>query len=284
MFKIIITGANGQLGTALSEKLKGKHEIKALSKSQLNICNQTNISDIFTDFKPDIFINCAAYTNVDLAETERKSALEVNAKSLNYICKECKKNNTRLLHFSTDYVFQGSANKPYLENDDIDPINYYGLTKLMGERIIYSKLNKYFIFRIAWLYSMNGKNFLKTVIKKLEKGISFKVVNDQFGTPTSTDFVSDVVVNFLSDNEIHAKSGIYHISPNGVCTWYEFANAIKNEMKKKNNKLPVILPTSSESYITPAKRPKYSVLNNNKIKKQLDYEIGNWQKYLKNEF
>lgn len=284
MLKVIISGANGQLGKTLSKKLMGKHKILALNKTQLDICSETKISDIFADFRPDIFVNCAAYTGVDLAETQRKIALEVNAKSLNYICKECKKNNTKLFHFSTDYVFQGNSSKPYQENDEVNPINYYGLTKSIGEEIICSKLKNYFIFRIAWLYSMDGHSFLKTMIKKLKKSETFKVVNDQFGTPTSTNFVSDVVVDFLSKNELKAKPGLYHISPNGMCSWYEFANAIKHEMKEHNNKLPIILPISSELYVTPAKRPKYSVLNNDKIKKQLNFKIEDWQIYLKNEF
>ena len=276
---IIVTGSDGQLGLAFYEKMKFLNNAHFLDKKTLDITNKKNISNIFKQYNPDIVINTAAYTNVDKAEFEREQALLINANSLNYLTELCTKSNSLLIHFSTDYVFDGQKSDPYTETDKTNPINYYGKTKLLGEEIISDSDCRYLIFRISWLYSDYGRNFFKTISKLIHEKSYVNVVDDQEGVPTTADFVASHVTDLIVDSRLseYHFNELYHLAPKGQATWFEFARSIKNY---KNTSCE-IKPTTSEEFITKARRPSNSKLSSDKYTNAFGVDIKGWEFYYK---
>ena len=226
-------------------------------------------------------------TNVPLCEILKKKAKKINSISLKYIGKIAKEKKIKVLHISSDYVFSGYKRVKYKENDKRKPSNYYGTSKMLGESYLENSMCEYFIFRSSWIYANDGKNFYNTIYKKilLEKE-NIKVVNDQFGIPTSTFFISKIICNLLELNFFDNKknNGTYHVVPNGKCSWYEYSKFIekfifKNYKKKKSK----IIPITSKLLKSSVKRPKFSVLDNTKIKKYLDQKVYDWKFYLLKE-
>lgn len=282
MKKILILGSSGQLGTDMNETLSRSFKVLALDKIACDISNIEALSNKFESFKPEIVINCSAYTNVDQAEENKKECYNINHIGVKNISRLCKKYESILFHFSTDYVFDSSFQKPLIEEDLKKPINVYGDSKLEGEIEIINTLENYFIFRVCWVYGRNGKNFPKTILKLAKAKKELKVVCDQLGSPTPTVLIVDIVQNILKKIDSNFKDfGIYHISPNGCCSWHEVACRILEYVSDKSEYvLEEVAPVSSDEFITKAKRPKYSYLDNSKLVSTFDVKVSHWTKYL----
>lgn len=260
--RILITGGGGQLGSDCSIILSHAHDVIVKDSKGLDISDRDEVDRAIQDYKPDIILNCAAYTKVDKAETEREKAWNVNVEGPRNLSRGIKRDGGRLIHISTDYVFDGKKEppEPYTEDDKPSPISYYGMTKLEGERAIMETIDNYTIIRTAWLYGINGHNFLKTMLRlsinNPEKEI--RVVNDQFGSPTWS-YTLARQISIIIDTD---KRGIYHATSEGYCTWYELAVYFLNQMGIKHN----IIPCTTEEYPTPAARPRNSILENKRLK------------------
>ncbi|RNC85706.1 MAG: dTDP-4-dehydrorhamnose reductase [Balneola sp.] len=278
--KLLITGACGQLGkewVIFCEK-KGI-DFQAYCSEELDITNISELRSIVEKDKPSAFINCAAYTNVDKAEEEKDLAFKVNAYALKEISNTCKLKNIKLVHYSTDYVFNGSHEdkestpEGYSEEHETSPKNVYGLSKQGGEEIIRKSDCEYLILRVSWLCGEYGNNFVKTMLRLGEERDTLKVVNDQFGAPT---FTKNVVTNTFSLLEQNCK-GYFHLSSSGITNWFEVANEIFRLKKMKVE----LLPVSSKEYVTKASRPFFSKLSTKKISTIPGIEIISWQQGLK---
>lgn len=255
--KIVVTGCDGQLGKEIIKELNKenktlKNEIFALNREKLDICDIDKVNNCILSINPDIVINCAAFTKVDLCEDEVELAYKVNSIGPKNLAICCEKVNAKLVHISTDYVFDGNKNI-YREDDITNPQSVYGKSKLLGEQYVQSFCSKYFIIRTAWLYG-DGNNFVKTMLNLSESNNEINVVNDQIGTPTSTKDLAEVILKL-----IHTENyGLYHGTNKGSCSWYEFAKKIF-EIKNIDIK---VNPISSNEYSSKVKRPQYSVLDN----------------------
>lgn len=253
--KILITGAYGMLGSDLREILKN-HELIATGFKELDITNEEKVIEFICENSPEIVINAAAYTAVDDCETNYDDAYAVNAIGPRNLAIACNKIDIPLIHISTDYVFDGSKNTPLLEDDELGPQSAYGKTKLEGEKFIQENTEKYFILRTAWLYGVHGGNFVQTMLNLAKEHDKITVVNDQIGSPTFSYDLAKGISNLLNSE----KYGIYHLTNEGECSWYEFAKDIF-ELSKIDLKL---IPVSTEEFQKPAPRPHYSVLSNEK--------------------
>ena len=279
---VLVTGSNGQLGQSLQFIAPNYPNINFVfcSSSELDITNLGNCDSIFSKIKPNYCINTAAYTAVDKAESEPEKAHLINVVGVKNLAEVCKKHNTVLLHVSTDFVFDGNASKPYTENDFTNPTGVYGQTKLDGEKAIQEIWSKHFIIRTSWVYSQFGNNFMKTMLRLSSERDSVSVVNDQIGTPTNAVDLAEVLVNIiLADNRqpITDNFGIYNFSNEGQCSWYDFA---KKTFEVNNINID-LKPIPTTSFPTPAKRPKYSVMDKSKIKSIFVIVIKSWEERLK---
>ena len=256
--KILITGYKGMLGHDLVEKIEeeNQHELILTDLEQLDITNLNKVRELFVKEKPETIINVAAYTDVDGCETNRELAYNVNAIGPKNLAIASNEIGAKLLHISTDYVFPGNNKKPYTEEDKTGPQSYYGETKLKAEEFIGEEMDSYFIVRTAWLYGINGNNFVKTMLNLAKNNPEITVVNDQRGSPTFTVDLSEAIVELVKTD----KYGIYHVTNDGECSWYDFA---KNIFDLANVSVEV-KPLTTEEYPTPAKRPEYSVLSHEK--------------------
>lgn len=279
---ILVTGANGQLGQSLQFIAPGYPEIDFVfcSSSDLDISNLEMCKVVFSKIKPDYCINTAAYTAVDKAESEPEQANLINVIGAANIAEVCQNYNTILLHISTDFVFDGNKNTPYREDDMPNPTGVYGQTKLDGEKAVQSILEAYYIIRTSWVYSQFGNNFMKTMLRLASERDSISVVNDQVGTPTNAvDLANALVKIILTDNlqTTVVNFGIYNYSNEGQCSWYDFAKKIF-EINHINIDLK---PIPTTSFPTPAKRPKYSVLNKKKIRETFGLKIKTWNESIR---
>lgn len=275
---ILVTGSNGQLGECFKSIVKDypQHTFFFTDKSNLDITNQDHPENFFQQNKIDWCINCAAYTAVDKAESDIENAKKINTIASENLAIITKKHNTKLIHVSTDFVFDGNHHKAYTEEDKTNPISVYGQTKLDGENAIVNTNSKHFIIRTSWLYSEFGNNFLKTMLRLAESRDEISVVSDQIGTPTYAKDLADFIIEII--NQDSNAFGIYHYSNEGTASWYDFAKAIF-EIKGVSIK---VNPIETVDYPTPAKRPHFSVLNKTKIKKVFDKPISHWKDSLKN--
>lgn len=279
--KVVITGANGQLGRALNQVFKDNKEITIINTDMgqqtaycpiiLDITNAVGVMNFIQDLKPDVIINCAAHTAVDLCETDKDRAYKVNAIGPKNLAIAADAVDAKLLHVSTDYVFDGTKEEPYLEENHTGPQSVYGSTKLEGEEFVKQLCEKYYIVRTAWLYG-EGRNFVKTMLALSEKNTEIKVVSDQYGSPTSALELARAISAIITTENY----GIYHATCEGIATWYEFATEIFRIACKDI----IVKPITTEDYPTPAKRPKYSVLENSKLK-ELGYFMKPWKEALK---
>ena len=278
---ILVTGASGQLGLTLQDVAKKYPQFvfHFLSSEDLDITDETVLDSKFARIQPNFCINTAAYTAVDNAENDTERASLINVVGARNIAVVCKKYNCQLLHISTDFVFDGSKTTPYTETDIAAPIGVYGQTKLDGEKEIALVMEKYFIVRTSWLYSVYGKNFMKTMLKLAAERDSISVVNDQIGTPTLANDLADVLLKMIVfANANQAEYGIYHYSNAGQASWYDFANAIF----RFSDCQVELKPIDSNQFVTLAKRPKYSVLCKDKIAKNFNISINPWISSLQN--
>lgn len=277
--QILVTGANGQLGQSVKEisiNYPGL-DFTFVSRDELDITNQSAIVAYFQANQFDAVINCAAYTAVDLAESDVDNARLVNATATHYLAEATAKQAIPFIHISTDYVFDGTVSTPRLETDKVNPIGVYGQTKLEGEELALAINPKTIIIRTAWVYSKYGKNFVKTMLWLFKEKEEIGVINDQIGSPTNAVDLADAIAQMLSKNEL--VYGIFNYSNEGECSWFDFASKIK-EISNSNIK---INPIPTTAYPTPAKRPAYSLLNKTKIKATYQISIPNWEESLKKE-
>ncbi|MFV0154241.1 dTDP-4-dehydrorhamnose reductase [Empedobacter falsenii] len=279
MKRILVTGANGQLGQSILEQSKNYKEIECffVTRNELDITNEELVKHYFDDKSFDFVVNCAAYTAVDKAEDEQESAYLVNAKATEFLAKITNEKKIPFIHVSTDYVFDGTASQPRIETDQTNPIGVYGQTKLEGENLALKNNPKTIILRTAWVYSRFGNNFVKTMLRLFQEKESISVVADQIGSPTNAIDLADAILEIISTDEL--TYGIFNYSNEGKCSWFEFAQKIKEFSSSTIEINPV--PTSA--YPTKAKRPAYSLLDKTKIKEVYQLTIPNWEDSLKKE-
>lgn len=269
--RILVTGSNGQLGTCIKDIDNNMFDIHYVNSTELDITNKQKVKEFFEKHKLDWCVNCAAYTAVDKAESEYDNAYKVNVSGVKNLAESCIKYNVKLVHISTDFVFDGEHNKPYKESDPTNPISVYGDTKLKGEHALSNSLKEYFILRTSWLYSEHGSNFLKTMLRLSKDKTQLGVVGDQIGTPTYAKDLAKAIFHIIS-NDI-SDYGIYHYSNNGVASWYDFAKAIF-DISNINIQLNNI---TTAQFPTPAKRPYFSVLDKTKIETTLKQKAPYWR-------
>ena len=274
---ILVTGANGQLGTCIKAIANNYPSCNVVfeDSSSLDITNRNQVVQYMSNSQFDYIINCAAYTAVDLAEDNKEKAFEINAKAVENLTIACKRFSSTLLHVSTDFVFDGKKNAPYLERDSTHPLNYYGASKLNGEQIIQQALSKYVIIRTSWLFSEFGNNFVKTMVRLGQEKKELSIVADQYGSPTYAIDLAHILLTFIASSS--TSYGLYHFSNHGATTWYNFAA----EIFKLQNQDIRLHKTTSKLFASRAIRPKYSVLKTKKVKETLNVEIKNWQSALK---
>ncbi len=276
---ILVTGANGQLGTEirhLSSKYP-KYNFLFTSKDELAIENLSALNNFFERQRINYCINCAAYTAVDKAETEKEKAFLINAEAAGFLASVCNEHHTKLIHVSTDYVYDGTSRQALKEQDAVAPLNVYGWSKLKGEQLVLQNNPSTLIIRTSWVYSIYGSNFVKTMLRLFNEKESLNVVNDQHGSPTYAADLAQIIMNLIEGTENNINyNGIVNYSNSGVTTWYDFAVAIK-EFENSSCK---IFPVPTSQYPTPAKRPPYSVLDTSKIKEMLNTDIPFWKESL----
>lgn len=281
MKKILITGANGQLGRELNRLLADRIDVELLNTEVSSIAENNIVAmditdldqsrEVIKDFIPDVIINCAAHTAVDLCENDKENAYKINAigpKNLSIIAKEL---SATLVQISTDYVFDGCSTVPYTEEFSTNPQSVYGETKLSGENFVKDICDKYFIIRTAWLYG-EGKNFVKTMLRVSETQDEVKVVSDQYGTPTSAKELAKMIVYLINTTSY----GIYHGTCEGSTNWADFAKEVYKEAKKETK----VIPITTKEYPTPAIRPAYSVLENKRLKELGGFAMKEWKEAL----
>jgi dTDP-4-dehydrorhamnose reductase len=281
--KILLTGKNGQVGFALHKKLALIGEVIATNRHELNLENSDDIRMFVEKIKPNMIINAAAYTDVDKAESEIQLAHKVNTEAPGVLAEKASQLNIPMIHFSTDYVFDGLKNEPYLETDKANPQSIYGKTKWEGEEAVRNH-KKHIILRTGWVFSSHGQNFLKTILKLIEEKTSLNIISDQIGTPTSSEAIADVtykIVKAIFKDANFKDFGTYHMTLDDETNWYCYACFITDEalrlgfqtlMTSKN-----IKPISSDAYLTLAKRPMNSRFDTTKIKNTFMLELPSWK-------
>lgn len=272
--KILLTGANGQLGRYLVHNMSPLDTILSLASQELDICDLPSVITKVQEFRPDIIINAAAYTAVDKAESEPERAAAVNTHGPENLALAAKQVGARLVHVSTDYVFDGSGQVPYQESDAVNPLGVYGQTKLAGELLVQSILPEAIILRTAWVFSEYGNNFVKTMLRLAKDRPELGVVADQVGCPTYAGDIAAAILNLVAGN---APGGIYHYCGDRSVSWAEFAQAIFAEGEQSGvlARQPKVNFITTDQYPTPAKRPAYSVLSTEKVADY--YPASDWQ-------
>lgn len=278
MAKILVTGANGQLGSEI-RKIEGQYPGLSFCFTdvvELNITSEADVAAFISDNQPDFLINCAAYTSVDKAETDKETAYLLNARAVEILAEESAKVNCKMIHISTDYVFNGNGPRPYTEDIATDPQSVYGSTKLDGELLCQKKNRESIIIRTSWLYSAFGNNFVKTMVRLGNEKSEIGVIADQIGSPTNAADLAEAILTIISSVSSGEKAfvpGIYHYSNEGVASWYDFTKAIFDI----TNLNCLVKPIASEDYPSPVKRPAYSVMNKSKIKATFGLKIPHWR-------
>lgn len=279
--KVLVTGAKGQLASDLVPLLeRGGHTVERFDSRSLDITDPDRVGYEAARLRPGCVINTAAYTLVDLAEKERERAFAVNRDGARNLARAASSIGAPLIHVSTDFVFDGGKPTPYIEDDLTGPLGVYGASKLSGEEEILKHLPEHFIIRTSWLYGMMGNNFVKTILRLARERETIRVVYDQAGTPTWTRDLAGVIVTMIDAIEAGTLDyGTYHYSNEGVASWYDFAEAVVEESRRMGASLKCreIEPILTSEYPTPAKRPAYSVLDKQKIKKTFGIRIPHWR-------
>lgn len=272
--KIVVTGAKGQLGTDLVHLLADRgYEVYGYGREELDITNFDQVKQVIAEVRPDVVIHAAAYTKVDLAESEPDKAFLINAYGTRNVAVSSEAVEAKLVYISTDYVFDGTANVPYNEFAPTNPISVYGKSKLAGEQFVRDLHSKFFIMRTSWVYGKNGNNFVNTMLKLAEERDELIVVHDQVGCPTYTVDLANCILELIQTE----KYGIYHVSNSGYCSWYEFAKAIFEEARIEVK----VNPCTTEDFPRPAPRPAYSVFEHMALKLNGFSEMREWREALK---
>ncbi|MBO2644922.1 dTDP-4-dehydrorhamnose reductase [Shewanella algae] len=284
--KVLITGCNGQVGHCLTERLAKQAEVLALDYAGLDITDRNAVLNTVAEFQPHYIINAAAHTAVDRAEQEAELSYAINRDGPSYLAQAAKEFGAVMLHISTDYVFDGSGDKPYKESDATGPQGVYGKSKLAGEQAVADSCSKHLILRTAWVFGEHGNNFVKTMLRLAQSRDALSIVGDQFGGPTYAGDIADALISMVQHLEQgkHAKWGVYHFSGMPYASWFDFARAIfqaaeQHDVHAKHPKISAI-PTSA--YPTPAKRPGNSRLDCSKIEHEFGIKPSDWNAALNN--
>ncbi|WFU05958.1 dTDP-4-dehydrorhamnose reductase (plasmid) [Rhizobium sp. CB3171] len=284
MSTILVTGANGQVGFELQRSLAPLGKIIAAKRAEMDLADEASILSVLKEYKPAIIVNPAAYTAVDRAESEREQAMAVNAVAPGVLARWAADNGAYLLHYSTDYVFDGMKPDPYVESDPVNPQSVYGESKWLGEEAVRSAGANHVILRTSWVYGHHGNNFLKTILRLAQERSALNVVADQIGAPTSAALIADVtrrIVDIVGGSNAPDLSGTYHLSAEGKTSWHGYAAHIVREASAKNFNLALTLdalkPISTAEYPTPAKRPANSRLNCAKLMQRFEVTLPVWQ-------
>ena len=284
--KLILFGSNGQLGWELKRSIATLGRLKACDRNTVDFCDLDGLRKLIRDYNPDVIVNAAAYTDVDKAESDEENAFQVNSRAVDLLAQEAKVLDAWLVHYSTDYVFDGEKMSSYSEEDGTNPLSVYGKTKLQGEEAIKKSKCKYLIFRTSWLYGAHGKNFFKTIMKLAKERDELRVVNNQIGAPTSAELVADVTslcLDKIAQNSYSSKeiSDIYHLTATGKASWYDFAKYAITEAKKSGGVFLTnpenIIAINASEYVLPAKRPENSLLDTQKLCKTFNLQLPVWQ-------
>ena len=278
--KVLVTGAEGQLGKSLQATAKDFPHFTLLfkSRSELDITDATAVEHCIQEQQIETVINCAAYTAVDLAENEKEKAHEINVVGVNNLVHALERVNGKLIHISTDYVFDGKAHSPYNETDQKNPQSVYGATKSLGEDIVFQSQLEAIVVRTSWVFSPYGNNFVKTMIRLMRERESVSVVNDQIGQPTYAPFLAEALLQLLNaQHPLSEKGKCYHYAQQGSCSWFEFAE----EIQRLSPFSCAVLPIATEDFPTQAPRPQYSVLSTAKIQTDFNLTMVSWQTALK---
>ena len=274
MNNILVTGSTGQLGSdVVKELLKRGYSTLSPNRSEFNLCSEDSIRNYILNSNCEAIVHCAAYTQVDKAEDEKDLCIKINATATKHIVKCAKILDIPMIYISTDYVFDGTKDGEYTENDETNPINIYGESKLAGEKYVQEILDKYYIVRTSWVFNINGKNFIETMLRLSKANNQLSIVNDQIGSPTYTKDLSRLLVDMLETS----KYGLYHATNEGYCSWYEFANTI---FKLANINIDIMAINSNE-YASRAKRPLNSKLSKDKLIEYGFKPLPNWEDALK---
>lgn len=304
--KILLTGRNGQVGAELTRLLPRLGEVVALGREQLDLTKRGEIRRTILEIQPKIIVNAAAYTNVDQAEREEALALAINAEAPGWMAEEAKKIGALLVHYSTDYVFDGSKSTPYREEDPPNPINAYGRTKLAGEQAIAAAGVPHLILRTEWVYATHGRNFLLTILRLATQREELRIVRDQIGSPTWSREIARATTEVLEqqlqqdglESALSQHGGTYHMTAAGMTNWYEFALAVLEEaarvpagtpwFKAATSGKPLItrrvIPVTTSEYPTPAHRPAYSVLSNSRLQEIFGIRLPDWRAQMRSAF
>jgi dTDP-4-dehydrorhamnose reductase len=303
---ILLTGRNGQVGHELEQLLPSVGETIAFDRERLDLADASNIRRTINEIRPNVIVNAAAYTAVDRAESDEAAARAINAEALAVMAEEAKKMGTLLIHYSTDYVFDGTKHSPYEEDDPPNPLGVYGKTKLEGEQAIRESGAQHLIFRTAWVYATRGRNFLLTILRLASEREELRIVRDQMGAPTwcreiaraTTSILADRVKKGLMPNSAQGSSGTYHMTAGGSGSWYDFTRAILDEASRVPANTPWltaatqgrslvakrVLPITTDQYPTPARRPAYSVLSNSRLNRTFGIELPDWREQVHSAF
>ncbi|MBZ5502464.1 MAG: dTDP-4-dehydrorhamnose reductase [Acidobacteriia bacterium] len=304
--RILLTGKNGQVGAELARFLPHLGAVVAFDRQQLDLSQPDHVRRAIREIRPQIIVNAAAYTAVDQAETDETAARAINAEAPRIIAEEAKKIGAGVVHYSTDYVFDGSKTSPYEEDDPPHPLSVYGRTKLAGEQAIRDAGVPHLIFRTAWVYGTRGRNFLLTILRLATQREELKIVHDQTGAPTWSREIARATASILEQRcrsgpdafSLAPVSGTYHMTAGGTTTWYEFAQAILEEAAQAPRDLPWlaaatsghpllvrrIVPITTAEYPTPARRPAYSVLSNSRLGSRFGCQLPPWRAQLHSAF
>jgi dTDP-4-dehydrorhamnose reductase len=286
--KILLIGVNGQVGYELQRSLICLAQVKAATRDELDLNDDMAIRTCIQAYRPDLIVNAAAYTAVDKAEIEQELAMQLNAQAPKIMAEEAVKLDIPLIHYSTDYVFNGQNSHPWQENDATDPINFYGKTKLLGEEAIAETGVAHLIFRTSWVYGLRGNNFLLTMKRLASERKELFVVDDQIGTPTWSRHIADITGQIIAQSKsasnaktfFREHTGIYNLTGKGQTSWYGFAKAIFEDLSRQGEVVPTLHAITSDKYPTPAKRPFYSCLNNDKLAKHFGVMAPDWKETL----
>jgi dTDP-4-dehydrorhamnose reductase len=285
--KILITGSNGQVGFELARTLLPLGDVFALNREQADLTDLEKLRATIQHIQPDVIVNAAAYTAVDKAESERETAFLINEKAVFILADEAKKLNALLIHYSTDYVFDGSKDKPYNEDDVTNPLNVYGESKLAGERAIQQSGTDYLILRTTWVFASRGQNFVKSILRLAAEREELNIVADQIGAPTSARFIAETTAHILRQTQQERgtktfESAIYNLTNSGQTSWHGFAEKIVELARQQNKGLKnrVINPIPTTAYPTPAKRPLNSRLSTQKLTQHFSLTMPSWETVL----
>jgi dTDP-4-dehydrorhamnose reductase len=288
--KILLIGKNGQVGWELQRSLAPLGELIALDRSQADLSQPESLRKILADIKPDWIVNAAAYTAVDKAESDEGAANTINAEAVKVLAEEASKLDAWLIHYSTDYVYDGRKSTPYIENDEVNPLSVYGASKLSGEKAIQKSNCNYLIFRTSWVFAAKGNNFAKSMLRLAADRDELNIVADQFGAPTSAELIADVSalciqqINANKQNFSLNGTGIYHLVASGEASWHSFAQYVIDKAVQSGVSLKAtsqqVKPISTDEYPLPAQRPRNSRLCTNKITEVFSINLPHWSTYV----